>query len=36
MKAWAGEGRTVHCYFDNDQEGYAPKNAARLQEMASG
>ena len=27
---WAGEGREVYCYFDNDQNAYATQDAARL------
>jgi uncharacterized protein YecE (DUF72 family) len=33
LSAWAGEGRDVYCYFDNDQEGYAVRDALRLREM---
>lgn len=36
LRAWAGEGRSVHCYFDNDKKGYAAANALRLKEMVSG
>jgi uncharacterized protein YecE (DUF72 family) len=28
---WALSGKDVYCYFDNDQEGYAPINALALQ-----
>jgi uncharacterized protein YecE (DUF72 family) len=31
--AWIEQGREVFCYFDNDEAGYAPQNALRLQEM---
>ena len=31
--AWAKRGLNVHCYFDNDDRGYAPRNALRLREM---
>ncbi|HVY58495.1 MAG TPA: DUF72 domain-containing protein [Xanthobacteraceae bacterium] len=30
---WSREGRTVYCYFDNDQKSAAPKDAARLADM---
>ncbi|MDX1667240.1 MAG: DUF72 domain-containing protein [Saprospiraceae bacterium] len=30
---WRDEGRPVYCYFDNDQEGYAPNDALRLIEI---
>ncbi len=33
LRAWAAQGRRVHCYFDNDQEGFAAQNALQLQEM---
>jgi len=33
FRAWAAQGRRVHCYFDNDQEGFAARNALQLQEM---
>jgi uncharacterized protein YecE (DUF72 family) len=33
FSAWAARGRDVYCYFDNDQNGYAARNAARLHEM---
>jgi len=33
MARWAAEGRTVHCYFDNDQAGYAAQDALRLKAM---
>jgi uncharacterized protein YecE (DUF72 family) len=29
-RAWQTEGRAVYCYFDNDENGYAAKNAASL------
>jgi uncharacterized protein YecE (DUF72 family) len=28
---WAQSGKDVYCYFDNDQDGYAPINALALQ-----
>jgi uncharacterized protein YecE (DUF72 family) len=33
FSSWLASGRRVHCYFDNDQNGYAALNAARLQAM---
>lgn len=30
---WSRSGRDVYLYFDNDDNGYAPKNALRLKEM---
>jgi uncharacterized protein YecE (DUF72 family) len=33
MTAWAGQGREIFCYFDNDQHGYAVKNALALKQM---
>ncbi len=30
---WTEEDREVYCYFDNDEEGYAPRNALELKEM---
>jgi len=30
---WSREGRDVYCYFDNDQAGYAVRNALRLREF---
>jgi uncharacterized protein YecE (DUF72 family) len=30
---WAQRGNTVYCYFDNDQLGYAARNAGQLQKM---
>lgn len=32
---WMGEGRDVYVYFDNDAEGYAPRNALTLKEMVA-
>lgn len=34
FETWAREGRDVYCYFDNDQAGYAVRNALRLREFA--
>jgi len=36
MLGWAGEGRLVFCYFDNDQYGYAVRDALRLRAMVEG
>ena len=33
IEAWSAEGKTVWCFFDNDQNGYAAKDALRLQAM---
>ncbi len=33
IAAWAAQGKTVYCYFDNDEAGYAAQNAQELQEM---
>jgi uncharacterized protein YecE (DUF72 family) len=33
ISAWRDRGLDVYCYFDNDEAGYAPRNAARLAEM---
>ncbi len=30
---WSSEGKDVYCYFDNDQKGYAAKNALKLKQM---
>lgn len=27
---WRSDGREVYCFFDNDEKGYAPKNARQL------
>jgi uncharacterized protein YecE (DUF72 family) len=35
IKTWRGEGRDVFAYFNNDEQGYAVKNALRLRELAS-
>jgi uncharacterized protein YecE (DUF72 family) len=36
IKKWSEDGTEVFCYFDNDQFGYAPENAAQLLDMAGG
>lgn len=33
IRKWAGQGKRVCCYFDNDDQGFAPRNAARLRKM---
>lgn len=33
ISSWAGQGREVYCYFDNDQEAFAARNALELQGM---
>ena len=35
-RGWAGQGRDVYVFFDNDQFGYAPQDAARLASMLTG
>lgn len=35
FRDWAEQGRDVYCYFDNDQAGFAARNALRLQEMVT-
>jgi len=35
IRAWRGEGRDVFAYFNNDEQGFAVKNALRLRELAS-
>ena len=31
--SWSKQGKSVYCYFDNDQMGYAAKNALKLLEI---
>lgn len=33
FSTWASQGTDVYCYFDNDQAGYAPRDALTLAEM---
>ena len=33
ISAWAGQVKAIYCYFDNDQAGYAARNAADLQHI---
>jgi uncharacterized protein YecE (DUF72 family) len=35
ISTWARSGRDVFCFFDNDQAGYAARNALSLQKMLS-
>jgi uncharacterized protein YecE (DUF72 family) len=36
IRSWRAEGLDVHCYFDNDEAGYAPADALRLISMVEG
>jgi uncharacterized protein YecE (DUF72 family) len=36
IRGWRAEGRDVFAYFNNDEQGFAVKNALRLRELASG
>jgi len=33
IKGWRRKVKAVYCYFDNDEAGYAAKDAMRLKEM---
>jgi uncharacterized protein YecE (DUF72 family) len=33
IAAWRGRGVDIHAYFNNDWEGFAPRNARRLREL---
>ena len=33
ISAWSSQGKAVFCYFDNDQRGYAIRNAQELRQM---
>jgi uncharacterized protein YecE (DUF72 family) len=33
ISAWVRAGKDVYCYFDNDQNGYAARNAVELRDM---
>ncbi len=33
FSAWAGEGRDIYCYFDNDEKGFAVLNAIELRDL---
>jgi uncharacterized protein YecE (DUF72 family) len=36
FSTWAGQGKQIFCYFDNDERGYAAQDALRLQQMIRG
>src|SRR5688500_2391938 len=36
IRRWKRQGRTVFCYFDNDQKSAAPKDARRLLQLLAG
>jgi uncharacterized protein YecE (DUF72 family) len=33
ISTWAREGKEIYCYFDNDQQGFAPQDAGKLESM---
>jgi uncharacterized protein YecE (DUF72 family) len=33
VTGWQAQGRQVYCYFDNDEAGYAPRNALALKRL---
>jgi uncharacterized protein YecE (DUF72 family) len=33
LSSWSSQGKDVYCYFNNDESGFAPQNAATLQDM---
>jgi uncharacterized protein YecE (DUF72 family) len=35
MRGWTEQGRDVYCYFDNDEQAFAPANASRLQAIVA-
>lgn len=35
MRSWGADGIAVYCYFDNDEQGYAPTNALTLTRLVS-
>ncbi len=35
ITGWQAKGKDVYCYFDNDDRGYAARNAAELQRMVT-
>jgi uncharacterized protein YecE (DUF72 family) len=35
ISSWSDQGQDVFVFFDNDQNGYAPKNALELKQMLS-
>jgi uncharacterized protein YecE (DUF72 family) len=36
FRGWRDDGRDVYCYFDNDEKGYAARDALRMKEMLEG
>jgi uncharacterized protein YecE (DUF72 family) len=36
VSTWAARGKTVYCYFDNDEAGHAAINAGNLRDMTEG
>jgi uncharacterized protein YecE (DUF72 family) len=36
FSTWAGQGKDIFCYFDNDEAGYAAQDAMTLQKMITG
>ncbi len=36
VSGWAGQGKDVYCYFDNDEAGYAVHDALKLKSMVKG
>ncbi|MEJ2697413.1 MAG: DUF72 domain-containing protein [Candidatus Sulfobium sp.] len=36
ISTWVTQGKTVYCYFDNDEAGYAAVDARNLQDMTEG
>lgn len=36
VRRWAAQGKSVYCYFDNDEAGYAAADAQRLQRLVEG
>ncbi len=35
IRGWVAQRKNVYCYFNNDQAGYAPANAATLAKLTS-
>jgi len=36
FSTWAGQGKQIYCYFDNDERGHAARDALRIQQMIRG
>jgi uncharacterized protein YecE (DUF72 family) len=36
IKSWSRELKAVYVYFDNDDSGYAPRNALELKQLTAG